>query len=355
MSNSVINLTSQVSLQEAEDAICAFGNTNAVHLVGEPGVGKTAMHAKICERLGMRGVYIDVPNVELGELGIPMPNHETKTTTLYPNEAWGFHTGEPLVFFLDEFPKGAQAVQNTLHPLLNERRIANFKLHENSVVITAGNNMTDGVGDLMKSHTLNRVTVMAVRKPTSDEWREWGAQNDVAPEVLAWAKQYAQAFGSYLDPSQADNPYIFNPKHPQKAFVSPRSLHRASNIIKKRDLITKNALEVALAGTIGNSAAKDMVAYVDVADSLPTWESIITNPEQASVPSSPAALCILAYSALQRIDRTNIGKWFEYMKRTSTELQSVFCLTAVKSREKKDMVMSSKVFVDWMREHQYLF
>jgi hypothetical protein len=352
---SAINLLSQVSLQEAEDAICAFGNTNPVHLVGEPGVGKTAMHDRICQRLGMKGVYMDVPNIELGEIGIPMPNHETKTTTLYPNEAWGFHTGEPLVFFLDEFTKGAEAVKNTLHPLLNERRMANFKLHPDSVVITAGNNSTDSVGDVMKSHSLNRITVMKVRKPTSDEWVEWGAANGVAPEVLAWAKQYAHAFASYTDPSQSDNPYIFNPKTPQKSFVSPRSLHRASFIIKKRDLITKNALEVGLAGTIGDSAARDMVAYVDVADSLPTWDDILKDPARANVPTSPAALCILAYAALQKIDRASINKWFEYMQRTSTELQSVFCLSAVKSKDKKDIVMSSKVFVDWMRAKSYLF
>jgi hypothetical protein len=120
-------------------------------------------------------------------------------------------------------------------------------------------------------------------------------------------------------------------------------------------MITKNALEVALAGTIGESAARDMVAYVDVADSLPTWEEIIRDPARANVPSSPAALCILAYSALQKINRENINKWFEYMQRTSTELQSVFCLTAVANKEKKDLVMSSKIFVDWMRQKSYLF
>jgi hypothetical protein len=196
---------------------------------------------------------------------------------------------------------------------------------------------------------------MKVRKPTSDEWVFWGTGNEVAPEVLAWAKQYAHAFASYTDPSQSDNPYIFNPKTPQKSFVSPRSLHRASFIIKKRGLITKNALEVALAGTIGESAARDMVAYVDVADSLPTWEDIMRDPSRANVPSSPAALCILAYAALQKIDRTSINKWFEYMQRTSTELQSVFCLSAVQSESKKDIVMSSKVFVDWMRAKSYLF
>jgi hypothetical protein len=348
-------MQNQVSLQEAEDIIVAAGNKNAIHLVGEPGIGKTSMHQRISSRLGIKPVYIDVPNIDLGDIGIPMPNHETKTTTLYPNEAWSFHKDEPLCIFMDEFSKGAQAVQNMLHPLLNERRIANFKMHDQTVVVTAGNNSTDGVSDNMKAHSINRITIVSVRKPTSDEWREWGAQNGVAAEVLAWAKQYAHAFASYLDPSQADNPYIFNPKTPQKAFVSPRSLHKASNLIKKRHMITKNALAVALAGTIGQSAAADMVAYVDVADSLPTWEAILASPTTATVPQSPAAQCILAYSALQRIDRDTVGKWFEYMKRTSTELQSVFCLTGLKNETKRDLLVTSKPFVDWMRDKQYLF
>jgi hypothetical protein len=348
-------LNKQVSLQEAEDSIVAFGNENAVFLVGEPGIGKTAMHDRLCDRLGMRGVYMNVPELELGEIGIPMPNHETKTTALYPNEAWGFHTGEPLCIFLDEFSKGAEAVRHTLHPLANERRIANFRLHLDSVVILAGNFSSDGVSDNMKAHSLNRITEMPVRKSTSEEWREWGAANGVAPEVLAWAKQFEHAFASYQDPAQSENPYIFNPKTPKKSFVSPRSLHKASNIVKKRDLITHNALAVALAGTVGQSAAADMAAYIQVADTLPTWDEIVTNPASAKLPESPAAQCILAYSALQKVDRQSVGKWFEFMQRASTELQSVFCLSALKSTAKRDLMMTSKAFVDWMREKQYLF
>lgn len=353
MSQSI--LKNEVSLKEAEDFIIACGNENPTMLLGEPGVGKTSMFNSIVKRTGYRGVYMNVPELDLGDVGVPMPNHETKTTRLYPNEAWGFHTKEPLVIFLDEFTKGAEAVKNILHPLINERRIGGDELHEKSIVVLTGNNSTDGIGDMLKAHSINRVTLVPVRKPTSDEWREWGAENGVAAEVLAWAKQYANAFASYLDPSQADNEYIFNPKRPQNSFVSPRSLFKASNIISNRHLITHNMLITALAGTIGSSAARDMVAYVTVADTLPTWEEIVNSPEKAKLPESPAAQCILAYSALQKVDRESVSKWFAYMKRASTELQSVFCLSGVKSDTKKDLLMSSKAFVDWMREKQYLF
>jgi hypothetical protein len=260
------------------------------------------------------------------------------------------------MIFIDEFTKpSSMAVQNMLHPLLNERRIGGFNLHPDSIVVTAGNNSTDGVGDMLKAHSLNRITILPVRKPTADEWIEWGASNDIAAEALAWVKAYPHALASYKHAGQEENPYIFNPKIPQRSFVSPRSLHRASNILLKRHLITRNALIAGLTGSIGEAGARDMLAYVEVADSLPTWQEVIDDPKGCKLPSSPAALNIMAYGAMQRIDRANISKWFEYLKRTPKELQSVFCLSTSKHPEKKQILMTSGAFVTWMRENQYLF
>ena len=350
-----INLDTQVSLREASDLIVSVGASNTFHLVGEPGVGKTAMHKVIADRLGMRAIYIDVPNTELGDLGIPMPDRETGTTKLYPNEHWGFHTDEPLCIMLDEFTKGASAVKNMLHPLLtNPRRISGLTLHKDSVVITAGNLTTDAVGDVMASHSRNRLSVLNVRKPTSEEWLSWG-MDKIAPVVLAWVREFPQVLGSYRDPSQSDNQYIYNPKFSQRSFVSPRSLELASNIVKNKNDYNTQALLCALEGTIGASGARDLYAFIDIADSLPTWDSIIDKPSEAIVPNNPAALCILAFGAVQRVQRDTIGKWFDYMKRTPKELQSVFCLTASKNEEKKRILFSSQAFVDWARANQYLF
>ena len=350
-----INLDTQVSLREASDLIVSVGASNTFHLVGEPGVGKTAMHQSIADRLGMRAIYIDVPNTELGDLGIPMPDRETGTTKLYPNEHWGFHTDEPLCIMLDEFTKGASAVKNMLHPLLtNPRRISGLTLHKDSVVITAGNLTTDAVGDVMASHSRNRLSVLNVRKPTSEEWLSWG-MDKIAPVVLAWVREFPQVLGSYRDPSQSDNQYIYNPKFSQRSFVSPRSLELASNIVKNKNDYSTQALLCALEGTIGASGARDLYAFIDIADSLPTWDSIIDKPSEAIVPNNPAALCILAFGAVQRVQRDTIGKWFDYMKRTPKELQSVFCLTASKNEEKKRILFSSQAFVDWARANQYLF
>jgi hypothetical protein len=354
------------TLTEAENLILSLGANGTCHLVGEPGVGKTSMFKNIVRRTGFKGIYIDAPNIELGELGIPIPDHSTKTTRIYPNEQWGFHLDEPKVIFIDEFTKAHTAVKNMLHPMLNEpRMIMGIPLHPQDIVVTAGNFTGDGVGDNMMAHSRNRVTVVQVKKPhagfnpdgsiDADSWGAWAVDNEVAPEVLAWVKETPHALASYLDPAQSGNKYIFNPKEAQKSFVSPRSLVRASNILKARAGVTTNATVCALEGTIGAPAARDLMAFVEVADSLPKWEDIVKSPTTAQVPSSPAALCLLAFSAVQRVDRETIGKFFEYLKRTPKELQSVFCLTGMKNDDKKKLFLTSQSFVDWMRVNQYLF
>ena len=364
MSDVFLNKTA--TLKEAEDLIVALGGNGTVHLMGEPGVGKTTIHKSIVQKTGYISIYIDAPNIELGELGIPMPDHSTKTTRIYPNEQWGFHLNQPKVIFIDEITKASTAVQNMLHPMLTyPRTIMGIPLHKDDIVITAGNFSGDGVGDVMRSHTRNRVSVVTIKKPSAgfnpdgtiekDSWGEWAVKNDIAPEILAWIKETPMALASYLDSGQNGNKYIFNPKEAQKSFVSPRSLAKASDIIKVRERITGNSLLVALQGTIGATAASDMMAFIDVADSLPTWQQIITNPLTAPVPTQHSALCLLAFNAVQRVDRTSIGKFFEYLKRTPKELQSVFCLTGMNNEDKKKLFLTSQSFVDWMRTNQYLF
>ena len=363
---SEVFLNKSVTLKEAEDLIVALAEGGTVHLMGEPGVGKTAMFKNIVKRTGYKGIYIDAPNIELGELGIPIPDHATKTTRIYPNEQWGFHINEPKVIFIDEFTKAHNAVKNMLHPMLNEpRMIMGIPLHPQDIVITAGNYTGDGVGDNMMAHSRNRIIVVPVKKPHAgfnpdgsidkDSWGAWAVDNDIVPEVLAWVKETPQCLSSYLDGGQAGNKYIFNPKEAQKSFTSPRSLARASNILKARASVTSNATLCALEGTVGAPAARDLMAYVELGDTIPTFAEIINAPTTAKVPNSPAALCLLAFSAVQRVDRETIGKFFEYLKRTPKELQSVFCLTGMKNDDKKKLFLTSQSFVDWMRTNQYLF
>ena len=359
--STIVNATKPISLKEFESLALAVGNQTCLFMVGGSGIGKTSIVDSIYEKgkevFGFKHkIYIDCPNLELGEGGIYMPNHETETTTFYSNDAWKLHTGEPLLIFADEFPKGPRAVQNMLHPIIHERRFGPHKLHKNTVVIMAGNNSSMGVGDAMVAHTRNRITEVIIRNPLAEEWCVWGVDK-IHPLMLAFVSDNPEVIeSSYVDTEDAELlEIIFNPKNPQKAFLSPRSAHKASNIFWQRDKFSERVLRTALDGTIGRAATAKFLSFIKVADALPTWQEIIDEPKSAKLPDSPAARCILAFSALSKVDRSNISKWFEYLKRTPKELQALFCLSAKEHKQARDILFTSRAFVEWGKENQYLF
>ena len=350
-----INFGKTVTLKQAVNLIVTNPETRFM-LRGEPGIGKSSMLEQIAERLGYDHAYIDVPNMDLGDVAMPVIDHETRTTKYYPNARFKIHNGKPLVMMFDEFSKGADPVKNMLHPCLEKKnpRLGDVSLDNRTVVFLTGNLSTDGVGDTLKAHTRNRIVEITVAKPTSEEWINWAIEKDVSPEVIAWVNRFPQVLASYTDGGQGDNPYIFNPRKTQNAFVSPRSLETASNIVKTRKDNDSDAVIAALTGAIGESGARDMQAYIEFADQLPTWEATIRDPKNTPVPTSSGACAIVVFGAIARIDKVTITPFMEYLKRFDAEWQAVFAINLSKTQSKQSIAFSCKAFSEWVALNQDL-
>jgi hypothetical protein len=345
-----------ITLKQAANLICSNPETRFL-LQGEPGIGKSSLLEMISSRLGYAHAYIDVPNMDLGDIAMPVIDHDTKTTRYYPNARFGVHTGEPVVVMLDEFTKGADPVKNMLHPMLEKAnpRLGDISLNKKCVVFLTGNLTTDGVGDSLKAHSRNRLVPVTISKPNADQWMEWAInKGTIAPEVIAWVSRFPQVLASYTDGGQADNPYIYNPKRNQNAFVSPRSLETASNIVRTRAENDSDAVIAALTGAIGESGARDMQAYIEFADQLPTWESTITNPKTAAVPTSPGACAIVVFGAIARVTKESIVPFMEYLERFEPEWQAVFAINIAKTPSKQGIAFSCKAFANWVAKNQDL-
>jgi hypothetical protein len=344
-----------VTLKQAGNLIKTNPETRFL-LRGEPGIGKSSLLKDIAEGLGYEYAYIDVPNMDLGDIAMPVIDHETKTTRYYPNARFKVHEGKPVVIMLDEFTKGADPVKNMLHPMLEKAnpRLGDLSLNKNCVVFMTGNLSSDGVGDNLKAHSMNRVVPITVSKPTADEWLEWAIPRGIEPEVCAWVNRFPQAMASYTDGDQSDNPYIYNPKKTMGAFVSPRSLETASNIVRTRRDNDPDAVIAALTGALGEAGARDMQAYIEFADQLPTWETIIDSPQTTNVPSKPGACAITVFSAISRVDKDNINPFMKYLERFDAEWQAVFAINIAKTPGKQAIAFSSKSFGDWVAKNQDL-
>ena len=343
-----IKFGSSLSLNEFANAIATVGSDVTIIGQGEPGIGKSSMLKTVAKRFpDYELAYIDCTLLDLGDFALPYTelasgDSNLKVTKFAPNARFKFQSGKPVIVMLDEIGKAMKAVKNVLLTLMLEKRIGDVALPEGSIVFGTTNLATDGVGDSLEAHARNRVCFVTVRKPhagfgadgslDADSWGAWAVENDIAPEIIAWVKQFPHALESYTDPAQKDNVYIFNPtKAGQSAFVTPRSLEKASHISTKRALLGDSVTISALAGTIGESAARDMQAFFTVVDKLPTWEAIMDSPATAKVPDDAVAKCILVFSAITRVDKESLPKWLKYADRLDKELQALFARSVVQS------------------------
>lgn len=322
-----------VNLDQANNIIRTCGHTNTFLLRGQPGIGKSSILHNLGKQMpDYTACYIDCANLDLGDLGMPIINRDTAipTTSYAPNVRFGVHQTKPVLLMLDELGKEPRPVLNMLLPVILERRLGDVYLPTGSIIFATTNLDTDGVGDSIPAHAYNRMTVLRLANPTVEEWLAWATNNNISPEVCAFAQNASYPpFECYADNPETKNPYIFNPLSGNtRAFVSPRSLAAASHIVAHRKTLGEATLP-ALIGTIGESAARDMDALLRVSDHLPTTASIVAAPDTTPLPKDAAGYFIIAFRLAQDLDKDNIAAVMSYVNRWDAFEATALFLTTV--------------------------
>ena len=351
-----------LNLDQIATAIRHGGNKRTVLIQGHMGTGKSSLLKTLAKELPTHTpCYFDCTTKDLGDISIPklamLDGEGSDYVTYATNEELGAHIDGPIILMVDEYGKANPAVKNSMLRLMLERKIGSYTLHEDSIVFATTNLGAEGVGDLLPPHARNRMTVSTARKPDNMEWIEWGINNDIDHSVLGWAKDNPQLFASFEDVKDPqENPYIYHPRDQRAAFVTPRSLEAASDWLKQRSLYDDQTLTSLLMGTIGDRGAMDLMAFVKLADQLPSLESIKQDPLSAKVPDSAAAVCMVVYRTLASLDKAWLNSWMDYMVRLDKEAQGLFA-NGVRSPKysKQSMVMTNRKFTDWAMQNNYMF
>jgi hypothetical protein len=142
------------------------------------------------------------------------------------------------------------------------------------------------------------------------------------------------------------------PNTVQGAVVTPRTLELASNIIKMRSSFDHAALHAALAGTVGAPAANSIAAFIAHQDSLPSWKDIIEQPHRTRLPTEQGALAVLVFGAIERVERSSLPQFLDYISRAEEEWQTIFCLGLARSKTKQAMAFTCKAFSDWILRNE---
>lgn len=362
--NQIVSLIASVGPSDAKTG--APGQAFLVE--GDMGSGKTSILHMLAERFKDTHVpmYFDCTTKDLGDVMIPDINRIDEATgfvRFVPNEEFGLHLGKPVILMLDEYGKANPGVKTALTRVLQEYTIGAMRLPPGSIVFCTTNLGAEGVGDMLAAHQRNRITVVRMAKPSAEAWIDWGINNGIDPAILSFVRENPQLMQSFDDVGKnaEDNPYIFHPNAQRTAFVTPRSLEAASNIVKQRKNFDQTALTAALMGTIGQRAAMDMAAFIDLADQLPSIEDIKTKPETAPVPTSAAAKCMVVYRSLSLIDEEWAKKgwldnWMTYLKRLGKEEQALFCIAVMTPGYRAPhIVCVNDKFHEYAKENNFVY
>ena len=362
MTNQAISMYDQ-TIDELVNAIKRGGNERTVLVQGHMGTGKTSILDILAKELPTHiPCYFDCTTKDLGDITIPnisKMDDGTGYVSYLVNEELGVHHNKPIILMIDEYGKSNPAVKLALLRVMLERKIGGYTLHKDSIVFATTNLGAEGVGDLVPPHARNRIAMCRMKKPTNMEWITWAINKELDPSLLGWCKDNPHLFYSFEDVKNPDdNPYIYHPKRQQASFVTPRSLEACSTWLSKRDKLTDTSLMSLLMGTIGERGAMDLMAFVRLADDLPTAESIKKDPQNAKIPKSASATCMVVYRTLASIEKDWVDAWMDYMVRLDNEAQGMFA-NGVRdpkyATHKQSMVFTNKKFTKWARDNNYLF
>mgnify|MGYP003664304384 FL=1 len=246
----------------------AFKKKRPLFLWGPPGIGKSDIIGQITKDLS-NSHLIDI-RLSLWEptdiKGIPYFDSNTGTMVWAPPSelpteefAAGF---DNIVLFLDEMNSAAPAVQAAAYQLILNRRVGQYKLPDNVLIVAAGNRESDkGVTYRMPAPLSNRFVHLELAVDFQD-WLQWATDNKIHSDVVG-----------YLTFAKKDL-YDFDPRSPSRSFATPRSWTFVSELIEDNDDDETTTTDL-VSGSVGEGLAVKFMAHRKIASKLPNPTDIL--------------------------------------------------------------------------------
>ena len=260
-------ITRTVSPNKAKNSILrAFKKKRPLFLWGPPGIGKSDIITQIGLQMNAHVIDIRLSLWEPTDIkGIPYYSANDNAMLWaapaeLPTEEFASKF-KNVVLFLDEMNSAAPAVQAAAYQLILNRRVGQYKLPDNVLIVAAGNRESDkGVTYRMPAPLANRFVHLEL-EVDFDDWFQWAVANEIHTDVVG-----------YLTFAKKDL-YDFDPKSPSRSFATPRSWSFVSELLEDDD--DEMTTTDLVAGAVGEGLAVKFMAHRKVAANLPNPSEIL--------------------------------------------------------------------------------
>jgi hypothetical protein len=236
-------------------------------LWGPPGIGKSEIVEQITDSLpnshlidirlslweptDIKGIPYFDSNIGKMVWGSPSELPDEEFASQYDN----------IVVFFDEMNSSAPAVQAAAYQLILNRRVGQYKLPDNVIIVAAGNREADkGVTYRMPAPLANRFIHLEMAVDFGD-WFQWAVDAKINKDVVG-----------YLNFAKKDL-YDFDPRSPSRSFATPRSWTFVSELLEED--ADETTITDLVAGAVGEGLAVKFMAHRKIAADMPNPTDIL--------------------------------------------------------------------------------
>ncbi len=306
----------------------AFKKKRPLFLWGPPGIGKSDIVHQIGEQMEAKVIDIRLSLWEPTDIkGIPYfdPNQHKMV--------WGAPSELPdaemaskykfIILFLDEMNSAAPSVQAAAYQLILNRKVGQYTLPDNVLIIAAGNREADkGVTYRMPAPLANRFVHLELAV-SFDDWFQWAVDNKVHRDVVG-----------YLTFAKKDL-YDFDPKSPSRSFATPRSWTFVSELLEDDDDDTTTTDLVS--GAVGEGLAVKFMAHRQVSATMPNPTDILEgkvkemkSKEISAMYSLTVSLCYELKEACDKNDKKFDAKVNNFLRFAMDNFETELVVMGIK-------------------------
>ena len=311
-------------LSETIKAMYDYKRTTCIE--GSPGVGKTSLIRQVAEELNVEYREVHMPTRLVEDFGIPYPNGDVLKYIIpdwFPTDP-----NSRGILCFDDRNQASADLQKVLANICQARNLHGTPLPDGWMVVSTGNHQRDRAGaNRVLSHLRDRETVLQM-DTNIDDWTHWALRNGVRSEVISFI-----AFASHLlcdfDPNRDKN-------------ATPRGW--VEGVSPALGVVPAAAEFDTFAGSVGDGAASDFVAYLKTYREVPDIDELLKDPDNAKLPTEPMIKYATVASIAARMDTKNIANAIKYMDRLPGEF-GVLGVSLAIHRDSK--LVGTKEFAKW--------
>lgn len=285
---------------------------------GSPGVGKSSIIKEIANEAHLKLIDHRLSTSTPEDLsGLPRFNERGHAqfvpfADLFPIAGTEVPDGKNgWMLFLDEFNSASKGVQAACYKLILDRMTGQVPLHENVVIVAAGNLSTDRAITNPISTAMQSRVVHLIMQIDFTEWLlDVALKNNYDSRIVAYLSQYPNKL---MD---------FDPDHNENTFCCPRTWGFMNRLIQGKNVTEDKA--ALYAGTITSGVALDFIQFTKVYASMINVRDILADPTGCPIPYDTATKWAVITHIMEKVTNDNFDKLTLYISRFSMDFRVLF-------------------------------